>query len=131
MNVRNTVSEVRKKNVFNGLSGFVQLGVVFETSVIAHVSPWVHNFLGKKKEFFKYPPVFADIWIFRHTKHMKHSLRYAMLRYASLRFATLRFASLCSASRYYIKEWTCLMYNCAKFSSKSSNLSRKSKKHRF
>ena len=54
-----------------------------------------------------------------------------MLRYASLRFATLRFASLCSASRYYIKEWTCLMYNCAKFSSKSSNLSRKSKKHRF
>ena len=36
------VSEVRKTPFFDGLSGFLQLGVVFETSNIAHVTPWVH-----------------------------------------------------------------------------------------
>ena len=38
---------------FDGLSGFLQLGVVLETSNIAHVSPWVHTFLAKKDVFFK------------------------------------------------------------------------------
>ena len=52
VNLRNNVSEVRKTLFFDGLSGFMQLGVVLETSYIAHVSPWVHTFIGKK-EFFK------------------------------------------------------------------------------
>ena len=52
VNLRNTVSEVQKTPFFDGLSGFLQLGVVLETSNIAHVTPWVHTFLGKK-EFFK------------------------------------------------------------------------------
>ena len=41
-NLRNTVSEVQKTPFFDGLSGFLQVGVVFETSNIAHVTPWVH-----------------------------------------------------------------------------------------
>ena len=41
LNLRNTVSEVRRTPFFDGLSGFLQLGVVFETSNIAHVTPWV------------------------------------------------------------------------------------------
>ena len=52
VNLRNTVSEVQKTPFFDGLSGFLQLGVVLETSNIAHVTPRVHTFLGKK-EFFK------------------------------------------------------------------------------
>ena len=41
-----------KNLVFDGLLGFLQLGVVLETSNIAHFTPRVHTFLGKK-EFFK------------------------------------------------------------------------------
>merc|ERR1712114_6249 len=37
-----SVSEVRKTPFFGGLSGFLQLDVMFETSNIAHVTPWVH-----------------------------------------------------------------------------------------
>ena len=49
VNLRNTVSEVKKNNpFFDGLLGFLQLGVVLETSNIAHVTPRVHTFLGKK-----------------------------------------------------------------------------------
>ena len=48
VNLRNTVSEVRKTLFFDGLSGFLQLDVVLETSNIAHVTPWVHTFLYKK-----------------------------------------------------------------------------------
>ena len=35
-------SKKSQKPRFYGLSGFLQLGVVFETSIIAHVTPWVH-----------------------------------------------------------------------------------------
>ena len=42
----------KKNPFFDGLSGFLQLGIVLETSNIAHVTPRVHTFLGKK-EFFK------------------------------------------------------------------------------
>ena len=38
-----------KNPVFDGLSGFLQLDVVFETSDIAHVTPWVYTFQGKKE----------------------------------------------------------------------------------
>ena len=37
-----SVSEVRKTPFFDGLSGFLQLGVVFKISNIAHVAPLVH-----------------------------------------------------------------------------------------
>ena len=36
------LSQKSEKPCFDGLSGFLQLGVVFETSNIAHVTPWVH-----------------------------------------------------------------------------------------
>ena len=42
VHLRNTVSEVRKIWFFDGLSGFLNLGVVLETSNIAHVTPWVN-----------------------------------------------------------------------------------------
>merc|ERR1712112_585979 len=51
VNLRNTVSEGRKTPFFDGLSGFLQLGVVLETSNIAHVTSGVHTFLGKKRIF--------------------------------------------------------------------------------
>merc|ERR1712112_624480 len=51
VNLHNTVSEVQKTPFFDGLSGFLQLGVVLETSNIAHATPGVHTFLGKKKFF--------------------------------------------------------------------------------
>merc|ERR1712112_705850 len=41
-----------KNPVFRRFIGFLQLGVMLETSNIAHVTPRVHTFLGKK-EFFK------------------------------------------------------------------------------
>ena len=38
-----SVSEVQKTPFLDGLSGFLQIGVVFdETSNIANVTPWVH-----------------------------------------------------------------------------------------
>ena len=71
VNLRNTVSEVRKTLFFDGLSGFLQLGVVLETSNIAHVTPRVHTFLGKK-EFFKSVENFflfgyTNIHTYKHT----------------------------------------------------------------
>ena len=42
------LSRKSEKPRFDGLSGFLQLGVVFETSNIAHVTLWVHNFQEKK-----------------------------------------------------------------------------------
>ena len=47
----NTVLEIRKPG-FYGFLGFLQLGVVGETSNIAQVTLAVHTFAGKK-EFFK------------------------------------------------------------------------------
>ena len=53
VNLHNTVLEVQKKPpFFDGLSGFLQLDLVLETFYIAHVTPKVYTFLGKK-EFFK------------------------------------------------------------------------------
>ena len=46
------VFEVRKTMFFYGFSGFLQLGVVGETSNIAHVTHTVDTFAGKK-EFLK------------------------------------------------------------------------------
>ena len=52
-----------KKPFFDGFSGFLQLGVVGETSNIAHVTFTSHTFAGKK-EFFKSVQYF---FLFRNT----------------------------------------------------------------
>ena len=80
VNLRNTVSEVRKTLFFDGLSGFLQLGVVLETSNIAHVTPRVHTFLGKK-EFFKSVENFflfgyTNTHTYKHTKSDQHKYCY-------------------------------------------------------
>merc|ERR1712112_609669 len=69
VNLRNTVSEVQKTPFLDSLSDFLQLGVVLETSNIAHVTPRVHTFLGKKRNFSNRLRTFF-IWIHIHTyKH--------------------------------------------------------------
>ena len=58
-----------EKPVFYGFSGFLQLGVVGETSNIAHVTLAVHTFAGKK-EFFKSAQYF---FLFRITYTHTHT----------------------------------------------------------
>ena len=56
-----------KTPVFDSLSGFLQLSVVLETSNIAHVTPWVHTFLGKKEFFKSVENFFLFGYTYKHT----------------------------------------------------------------
>merc|ERR1712112_694328 len=88
VNLCNTVSEVRKTLFFDGLSGFLQLGIVLETSNTAHDTPRVHTFLGEK-EFLKsvenfflfgYTHTHTYTHTYIHTKsaHHKYCYRYTL-----------------------------------------------------
>ena len=71
-----------KNPFFDGLSGFLQLGVVLETSNIAHVTPRVHTFLGKK-EFFKSVENFfyLDTRTYTHTNIQSPTNTYIVIDY--------------------------------------------------
>ena len=71
---RRPVSEAGKTPFFDGFSGFLQLGVVGETSNIAYVTFAVHTFAGKKRIF-----QIGSVLFFRishiHTHKHTHKLR--------------------------------------------------------
>merc|ERR1712112_345129 len=75
VNLRNTVSEVRKTLFFDGLLGFLQLGVMLETSNIAHDTPRVHTFLGKKEIFKSVENFFLFGYTYTHTYKHTHKVR--------------------------------------------------------
>ena len=63
-----------KNPVFDGFWGLLQLGVVGETSNMAHITLAVHTFTGKK-EFFKSAQYFSLLGVTNRHTHIRNQIQ--------------------------------------------------------